>query len=362
MHPKSIALGGLVTAATLMAPAAFAQSASKYFVIQNVATERTRVYERCTSSPGCAHRMIMESETVVGRAEGERANPSRYITWLGRYKITGWKKFYEDTQSHYPSWYHPNYPQVPYNPSDAKIWFSKSVMPGGVGDMRGAFGWYTAFVGPNANSQWLHGTVGWGVEGDRYIKYTRNFWVNVFGNPRSSGCTRLENRAIAYLRHILGEGTEVLRVYALETYRDPSRRAYAQQAQPLPWNWILTTEGVQKDGPTADYNSVLARGVPRNAMLETGTYMVDRLPDAVPLNRNESARTGKSGNTYKIDEREFRGAYLVDEGRFIDYAHPRGLPQGGYRESSLPEMYQASGAVSLPRVQAPRNTDWDRGN
>lgn len=31
---------------------------TKYFVIQNIATEKTRVYERCTESIDCAHKMV----------------------------------------------------------------------------------------------------------------------------------------------------------------------------------------------------------------------------------------------------------------------------------------------------------------
>ncbi|MBX2993828.1 MAG: L,D-transpeptidase family protein [Bdellovibrionaceae bacterium] len=310
---------------------------SKYIVIQNVATERTRIYERCTARPGCPHKMIMETEFVAGRTEGDRSDRNRFITWLGRYKITGWKKFYEDNEGHYPSWYHPEYPQVPYNPSNAQVWFSKSLMPNGQGNMRGAFGWYTAFVGPNANSQWIHGTVGWGAEGDRYIRYTRNFWVNIFSNPRSAGCTRVENRAIAYMREILGPGTEVVRVYALESYMDSSRSDYADQAAPAAWNWILTTEGVQQDGPKSSRSSVLARGVPRSRMLETGVYAVDRFPDAQPLDQMREARSGKSGNTYSINPAEFQGRYLVDAGLFVNYRHPGSLPRGGFQESQLPD-------------------------
>jgi hypothetical protein len=330
------------------------QGLSKYILIQNVATERARVYERCTASPGCPHRMIFESEMVVGRTEGGMKDPQRYLTWLGRYKITEWRKFYEDGEGHYPSWYHPDYPAVPYNPSNARIWMSKKVMPNKQGHMRGAFGWYTALTGPNSNYQWVHGTMGWGIEADRYIRYTRGFWVNLFANPRSAGCTRFENRAIAYLRHILSVGTEIVRVYAKEGYRDPNRTAYASQAQPMAWEWILTTEGVQQDGPTADRNSVLARGVPTSRILEYGSYNVDRYPDAMGINPNAESRTGKSGNSYEIDESEFHGVFLVDEGRFIDYQHPRGLPRGGFEESQLPEYLRTNGPAVLAKRESQR--------
>lgn len=332
---------------------------SKYIVIQNVATEKTRVYERCTATPGCAHKMVMETEFVAGRTEGSMKDPNRYLTWLGRYKITEWKKFYEDGESHYPSWYHPNYPAVPYNPSDAKIWFSKSVMPGGQGSMRGAFGWYTAFVAPNSNYQWIHGTIGWGIEGDRYIKYTRGFWVNIFGNPRSSGCTRVENRAIAYLRDILEVGTEIIRVYAKEGYRDSARARYQGHEQSLPWEWILTKESVQANGATSARNSVMARNVSNSMILEYGTYNVDRFPDAMGISPSESQRSGKSGNTYKIDESEFQGTFLVDEGQFVGYKHPRSLPKGGFAENDLPEYLRTGGSFKL----APRGaSSFNQGN
>lgn len=322
---------------------------SKYIIIQNVATERMRIYERCTATPDCAHRLVMETEMVVGRTEGPKQDRDQFITWLGRYKVTEWKKFYQDAAEHYPSWYDPNSPALPKPGSSAQTWLSKKYVPNrdSGGELRGAFGWYAAMVGPNANSQWIHGTFGWGSDGDMAIKATRGFWANLFGNPRSHGCTRLENRAIALARHLASPGTEVLRVYAKEAYRDASRSAYANQKADKPWEFILTKEDVRKSGgSSADKQSVLARGVSSSLYLEQGTYSVDQFPTGVGLSKGASAaqrRKGDSGNSYDISDDGFRGAFLVDEGRFVNYSHPSGLPVGGLPERALPAYMTTSG-------------------
>lgn len=312
---------------------------SRYLLVQNIATERARVYERCVSSP-CRHKLIFESEMVVGRQEGDWGNPTRFITWLGRYKITKWVKFYEDNEGHYPSWYHPQYPAIPRPKSrdelSATYWMSHQALPGGRGNGRGAFGWFAAMVGPNANSQWIHGTYGWGIEGDRYIDYTRSFWVNLFANPRSAGCTRFENRAVAFLRHILSEGTDVVRIYAREAYLDPNLTAYKNRPEARNFPWILTTEGVQSStAGSIEANAVRKRGVKASQVLESGNYTIDMVPTAVGLGGG-NRDSGNSGNTYGIPENRFVGYLLVDAGLTYGYHHPRGLPIGGYADRGLP--------------------------
>lgn len=334
-----IAWATLTILATLFMQSNANAALSKYILVQNVATERSRVYERCQSSP-CRHKLIFESEMVVGRQEGDWNNPSRFITWLGRYKLTKWVKFYEDNERHYPSWYHPQYPQLPRPSSrdqlSATMWMSRDALPNGQGNGRGAFGWYAAMVGPNANSQWIHGTYGWGIEGDRYIEYTRSFWVNLFANPRSAGCTRFENRAVAYLRHILGEGTDVVRIYARETYLDETLAAYRSRPQAKNFPWILTTEGVkQTNAATIEANAVRARGVKASQVLESGNYTVDMVPTAVGLSGGNRS-SGSSGNTYGIPQNLFNGYFLVDAGLTYEYRHPRGLAVGGFADRGLP--------------------------
>lgn len=322
------------------APQKQADKPSKYIVIQNVASERMRVYERCTTSADCPHRLVMETEMVVGRPEGPKEDPDRYLTWLGRYKITAWVKYYEDGAKHYPSWYDPNYPALPKPGSSPRKWLSKKLLPDKEnGSLRGAFGWYAAMVGPDANYQWIHGTFGWGSDENTFIEYTRGFFVNMFADPRSSGCTRLENRAVAYSRHILGVGTEVVRVYAKEAYADPSRQSYEDRT--APWEFILTKQGVRKYGAaTIDKNFVLSKNTPESEFLEKGKYDIDQHPDLIPFTPSASKQQrnkGDSGNSYGVDDSKLQGYFLVDEGRFVNYQHPKGMGVGGFKESSLPE-------------------------
>lgn len=324
---------------------------SKYIIIQNVATERMRVYERCTSAPGCANRMVFETEFVAGRGEGDKNDGLAYVTWLGRFKITDWVKFYQDGAAQYPSWYDPNYPATPKAGSGVGAWASKKSMPGGQGSARGAFGWYAAMTAPNSNNQWIHGTLGWGSDKDKFIRMTRGFFANLFTDPRSHGCTRLENRAIAYARTLLPVGTEILRVYALEGYRDVTRARYQSQAQTRPWEFILTKEGVRKSGAAdSDKNSVMARGVSSDLILEQGNYDIDQYPNGINLKLNANGidrNGGQSGNTYGINDNGFRGVFLIDEGTFVSYEHPAGLPVGGYEGAAIPSSLQTSGDYVL---------------
>lgn len=334
---------------------ALVTAASKYFVIQNVATETTRVYERCTTSPDCAHKLVMETEMVVGRPEeGTKTDPHAFKTWLGHSRISEWVKFYQDGQAHYPHWYRAgqNVDDIPrpITKGMSKILSSRKWMvkdKKGDTTIYGAFGWYAAKVTPSddvngMNYQWMHGTIGWGKDGSAAIDLTRGFLMNTFSNPGSSGCTRLENRAIAYLRHLLPVGTDIYRVYARESTREreidfgngriqPLSRYANKLSRPAIWQYILTTNEAQKSGGlTADFQSVIMRGIPTigSNVLERGTYEVDQYPNAKPLDFSKSARTGQSGDRYEIDSGKkkdptnFRGYFLVDEGRFIDYKHP----------------------------------------
>ena len=152
----------------------------KYFSILNVATETIRVYERQCLDNSCPHKMIMESEVVVGEdRDHPAAEKGKGRSVLGSYRLTGWAKFYQDAEGHYPAWYRDGYPDVPkIGDNSWKDWFSKQYMPvdaqGKIhGSMRGAFGWYAGFVAPNPYGQWTHGTVGWGEDKDVYIKKTK---------------------------------------------------------------------------------------------------------------------------------------------------------------------------------------------
>lgn len=381
-------------------------AATKYFVIQNVATEKTRVYERCTETPNCAHKLVMETDMVVGRPEeGTKTDPHAFKTWLGHAKISEWVKFYQDGQQHYPHWYKAGeslkYIPDPITDSMTKTLGSRKWMvKDAKGDttMHGAFGWYAAKVTPaddinGMNYQWMHGTIGWGKDGAAAIELTRGFFANMFTNPGSSGCTRLENRAVAYLRSILGTGTDIYRVYARESTRELETitGVFKKKVSPLPryahnferpavWKYILLTDGAQRsNGLTADAQEIINKAIPVIAgqnLIEQGTYDVDQYPNAAALNFGKSAASGESGDRYKIDsgwekdaaKTNFRGYYLVDEGRFIDYKHPdKTATKGAVRVSgladfrdSVPEFLATSGKHNPPKVTY--RTENDNGN
>lgn len=348
---------------------------SKIFIVQNVATERTRVYEKCTAYPGCPHRMIFETEMVVGRPDGDSDNPHRFKTAVGHYRIADWVKFYEDGLRHYPSWYDPNYPQVPYD-GGTFTWLSSSIIPksakdswtGGYKGLRGAFGWYAAMTTPIGESQWIHGTFGWGHEGNDFIKRTRRTVTNIFSDPQSAGCTRVENRAVALLRHIVPVGTDVFRVYAMEGYTPDYLSTYTQGSNT--WNFILTKDGVRKSmGSTADANTVINRGISQSEYLESGSYEYITKPNAVGFTKGKKGLfnrkklkcshdyTGKSGNTYCISDNEMHGIFLVDQGLLLDYRHPQDekIKINGFKESRdlLPEYVRASDASNVQNIVLP---------
>lgn len=357
-------------------------NASKYFVIQNIASEKTRVYERCTTSPSCPHKMIFETDMVVGRPEeGTPTDPSAFTTWVGHSKISEWVKFYQDGKAHYPHWYRAgqDIKTIPKPISDSfsrLLGTRKWMVRGSDGEQTiyGAFGWYAAKVTPaddreGMNYQWMHGAIGWGKDGPLAIQATRTALLNMISNPGSSGCTRLENRAIAYLRSLLPVGTDIYRVYAREGSRDMSRYAGLEN-YPAQWNYILTTNEAQKSGGLeADADSLIRKAIRIDAtnLIERGTFDVDRYPTVTGLNYNELPSSGRSGDRYKIDSglkrdnwnTNFQGYYLVDEGRFVDYRHPSyQQSKGRVRTSgltafrtSVPEFLTApEGSVNAPAV------------
>lgn len=314
----------------------------KYFVIQNVATETARVYEKCNDLTKCQHRLIFEAEMVVGRRKNSFVDAKEWYTHLGVNRIKYWDKYHEDGNGHYPAWYAKNYPAVPPPGSSFYDWFERDVMPDDRGVMRGAFGWFTAILGPNAQAQWMHGTAGWGSDGDKYIKITRNTLISSVRDARSSGCTRLENGAIAYLRHLLPVGTPVIRVYAKEAVEEPSLAHYSSQKLRTPFYYILTKSDRVNDSKadTIERKTVLARGVPASEWIEEGLYNVDQYPTVRKYHASPGwigAGSGALGNVYRIYFNEFEGHYLVDTGRFVKYQHPTSLPVSGIPDVVVPD-------------------------
>lgn len=348
-------------------------SVFKYFVIQNIATERLRVYERDLKNNN--HKMILETEVVVGDKDKGKSN-------LGIYEIASWHKFYRDNARNYPSWYDPRLPTMEKG-SGATDWFKKKYMPYG-GSMRGAFGWYTAKIKPNAGYQWTHGTIGYGKESHEFIDRTKNFWVNVISDPRSSGCTRTNNEAIAYLRHILPVGTPIIKIYAKERYYDASLSDAPETYKK--WDYILTKYGVRsyQGGDTSDAESVMSKNVPNSDILDRGTFLIDDKPSAFSLYaykdpkacrdyiknfKEEYKRKGKplprtrsgalklpspsrrdggadicntvknsKANVYKLKTDNLKGYYFVDKGIVTpNYAHPsRDLVVSGHMGETVP--------------------------
>lgn len=313
----------------------------RYFMVENIATERVRVYERLCPDYSCSHRMVMEAPMVAG----EDKNGDR--SYVGSFRISDWRKFYQDHARNYPSWYDPTFPDVPPPGRGFRSWLSSSLMPEingrRHGVMRGAFGWYTALVEPNANGRWTHGTVGWGADKQEFIDKTKRFLPNLITSPRSSGCTRVDNETVAFLRHLLPVGTPIIRIYAIEQLADPSRREYSPV--PTSWDYILTTRGVRVNGQTADRAEVLASGIQSHEIIEEGIYTVNQYPTPVEFEDGLGRfrrRVGERGNVYGVDGSEMRGVFYVDKGILEGYQHPRQLTVGGFRDEVTPSWMDAN--------------------
>jgi len=309
----------------------------KFFVIQNIATERLRVYERECMDNSCAHKMVLEAQLAVGEDTEETR------TWVGSYRLTHWVKFYQDGAGHYPSWYNDNYPMPPAPDKGVTAWFKKKYMPEvdgkHKGSMRGAFGWYTGMIAPNQNAQWTHGTIGWGENKTSYIERTKKFLANLVADPRSHGCSRTDNETIAYLRELLPPGTPFLKIYALEALKNGEQQTEAKQ-----WSYVLTKEDSQKvNGFTSDRDQVLKKGVKEDRILEQGTYNVDTHPDVVEFDEDAgriARKLGSKGNIYGVKKEDMKGTFYIDTGLIEGYSHPvhKSITVGGYQDELLPDF------------------------
>lgn len=312
--------------------------ADRYIVIQNIATEKLRVYE--VSSNGQPNRLVLETDMIAGEN-----NPSKTRrTAVGSYKIISWHKYYQDSAGLFPSWYDAASPSLPLPGASLEDWTqsyflpkNKSGQPSGL--VRGAFGWYTAKLGPNAFAQWTHGTLGWGADRDRFIQIPKSQLAQFYSDPRSFGCTRVENQAIAYLQDLLPVGTKVVKIYAKET----AKEAKATPGAATSWEWILSKDGVRSQNPNSSHRPAqLLRDVPEDQILEKGTYKIDTTPNAVAFkkvvkgDRLSATIIRPEANLYDLKESSFRGEFHVDEGRLVNYAHPKELRKGGYNDHLLP--------------------------
>lgn len=317
------------------------ESTPSHFVITNVATEMIRVYRRCVAPEACRNKMLMQFHGTVGNDSGGRRSD------VGVYKVTSWTKFYE-LPGEYPGWYRPGYPALP-PPGSRSGWLSSKAKPSGFSGPRGAFGWYTAFVGPNNDGQWMHGTTGWGADKSKMVRFQDSFWggvADVFAKLGSHGCTRMSNEAIAYMRSNLPVGAAYIKIYARERVKDSSLIGYSRDLGHFPY--IITTLGAGKSNSLHDLASrasVLAAGTPQSEWLEQGTFDYDQTPQAM------------GGDHYGVNA--FYGALNVDDGTLTsDYRHPNSskLNVGGYpgRESALPMFVRDQAPAAAPEVVSER--------
>lgn len=324
----------------------------KYFVVVNVATETLRLYERQCPDNSCPNKMILETEVVVGQdVDHPKEEKGKGRSILGSYRIVGWSKFYQDAEGHYPAWYRAGYPELPEPDANFKDWFANKIMPKNekgkaIGKMRGAFGWYTAIVEPEPYGQWTHGTVGWGIDKDVFIKKVKKPLINIVSDPRSSGCTRNNNEAIAFIRKMTDVGTPIIKIYAKEELLDPTLASYPNASED--WKYVmtkntnhavdqkdvLTSLGVTEMDLEMFWAAKLAGGSlimdpnsPLNQVIEVGTYQRDIHPDVIKYVDGEKLgkfkrKIGRKGNIYGISENKMHGTFFIDAGILDGYAHP----------------------------------------
>lgn len=305
-----------------------AATTSRYFVITNVATEIVRLYERCQAPETCQNKMVMEFKATVGNNSKEMRSD------VGTYKVTGWTKFYQSGP--YAGYYRPGYPELP-KVGQRDAWLGKA-RPEGFKGPRGAFGWYTAMVGPNPSGQWMHGTIGWGADKDKYVRFQDSFLggiIDMFAALGSHGCTRMSNEAIAFMREKLPVGATYIKIYAREALADQARTGYPTKDQKGRFDYILTNlapgqTNTRHDLPGRD--SVLAAGTPQANWMEEGTFSYDQTPDPA-----------KDSDHYNLGANVFRGVFYVDQGTVSsDYQHPvhKKLHIGG-ASGGLPDFVKA---------------------
>lgn len=308
----------------------------KYFVIQNIATERLRVYEKgCNNAEvNCKHNLILDIPIVAGQPTEDKSTN----TIVGNFYISKWWKFYEDNGKLYPSWYKAGYPDVPEKGADLFNWLDSSVLPESLpqAQARGAFGWYTAHLAPNAHAQWMHGTYGWGDESVGFIHSAKNFFYSNIAKmagaaTRSHGCSRMSNPAVAYLFEKLPVGTPVIKVYAKEKLKQPlfksvrERRKFKSNFEN--WHYILTK---RSDIMSSDKDTVDSKNLSSSEIIDEGIFTLYSKPKLITSEFHSGV--SNLGNLYDIPEDEFQGTFYIDVGLLEDYKHPAYLTVGGKKE------------------------------
>jgi hypothetical protein len=309
-------------------------SRDKYFMIQNIATQKVRLYRNCVSKDAqgeCVHKMVLETDMTAGEDTPDKSRR----TILGSYRLEKWFKFYEDHAGFFPSYYAPGLPNLPKAGASLEDWMSPKLLPKKGGVMRGSFGWYTAYLEPNANNQWTHGTFGRGKDGSKFIELVKDPSNENLQDVRSQGCTRVENQAIALFREILPPGTRILKIYAKEGYGSSNLDRYKTSA-PAQWSWVLTKKNGD-DAPKSGMKYAPSKGH-EDEILDRGVYTLDQMPTAIPLDPKSNGRNEENGNVYNLPESSLKGVFLIDEGRIAGYSHPKELKVGGMSDHSLPSV------------------------
>lgn len=255
------------------------------YVIINLATYQLRVYQ--LNSPDGPGELIFTAPVVIGRDKaGER-------TLLGNFQITKWQQFYQDYQKKYDPWIN----QPPPPGSHRKVW-----------GKTGAFGWYTAKLFPSPEGQWLHGTVGWGSEADRFISpVTSPSGAKL--RIKSHGCIRLSNQAISWLKENVPVGSWVFRVYAKEQVIKASPDKILEFSHKLKYQGKIIEENSWKFRVKTEAISVVEKEQYQQGNLNTNPY-------EIPV-----------GNL---------GILIVDQGQLLNYSPPKQLPKASVQ--TLPKF------------------------
>jgi hypothetical protein len=258
---------------------------AKKYIVSNLATLKLRVYQiNCES---CDSELIFETDMVIGKDE------DFYRTKLGYYKITRWEQFHEDYQKKYLSWYK----NPPSKNSSRKQW--KNI---------GAFGWYAAIIEPSASGQWLHGTIGWAEEGEKFIEgeYSPS---GAYIRVKSKGCTRVSNIAVAFLKDHVPVGSYIFRIYAQEKLLNPPN-----SPKTVYWSHQLVHRGKTLDGGSW------------SRTIEVKDYIIK--------NKLDKILGEKSNNPYDLNINNL-GVFYVDKGQIFNYQHPSSLPSDGFKKAPV---------------------------
>jgi hypothetical protein len=289
------------------------------FIVQNLASLTLRVYQRdCDFKEVCENTLIFQAPMVVGKDEDE------YRSKLGFFKISSWTKFHQDYEGEYRPW---NL-NPPTSGSNRSLW-----------NKTGPFGWYTAFLEPNAEGQWLHGTIGWGEDGERFIEHIKTNFGS-YDRIRSKGCTRVNNQSIAFLRNFVPENSLVLKIYAKEDYSDPLLKKYYKTSRLNYWSYALSKQRQDKgdyvlenfDLPSIEQNPLVYSQVPQKILIKA---------------KEDFVRKQKNYNPYELKRKDFQGKFLVDTGTLQDYKHPSSL---NHNFNPIPKYFYESHQVFNPQL------------